>query len=303
MSKTITINDRYEYLFTSKPINNPDGTQSVGVVKDKEQKRIVLMLDVLEGLLKNHKSTVVLAGELHSDKDNNSCARVLIDPQIFKEEFLMSDLGMVSLMHELGHYLNGHLLTIDENYSERRTSAIKEGKVIEEELKADEFAIEQCGIDAFKKFIGLMEFRAEYFRSGDNYTNAMKEFELRKAHGVEFYQKKEKEKNSCESPFDEVINEKGEKVLRANHSGHITYSLPNRLLISIPFFPGMEIDQNLGSKLRSHWCKEKNLPDIDTMDPCPNCGHNSYYYEMNRDGKYQLKCGYCECTKDVEKIK
>lgn len=66
--------------------------------------------------------------------------------------------GKVLLMHELSHVLNGDNerdLT-QEEYTEMRKNLIRNGEVDPCELKADKFAITECGIDAFKNTIDLL---------------------------------------------------------------------------------------------------------------------------------------------------
>ena len=89
---------------------------------------------------------------------------------------------IVIALHEYGHYINGdlnaeHLTT--QMVLEERLRCIKEGRVIERELKADAFAIAHVGKNAFMRYIDyLIKKRRE--RGDDGMHLAIQEFELRK---------------------------------------------------------------------------------------------------------------------------
>ena len=89
---------------------------------------------------------------------------------------------MAIMLHEYGHYINGDLNidgTTTQLILEERMRCIKEGRVIEMELKADAVAIACVGKNAFMRSIDyLIKKRRE--RGDDGMHLAIQEFELRK---------------------------------------------------------------------------------------------------------------------------
>lgn len=182
--RRIAINKRYEYIPASKPIKVSEGSYRVGVIKDRIENRIVLILEIRKNFLQDNHFTMAYLEEVVCEKDNNKCALVVMDPAFYEFEFIRTKIGVVGLMHELGHYLYHHFDKERTDYSKLRKEAIESGGVIDEELQADRFAVENCGIGSFIKFINFMESYAPYIRSEENCRQAIKEFEMRKERAI-----------------------------------------------------------------------------------------------------------------------
>lgn len=160
---------------------------SVGYVMDLRTKKPILFLDVIKDLLKNTKQTCCFVGEKEADNHPNEYyALIWIDAMTFVEEVEKDILnGEVMMMHELGHYLKGHHKPekSPDNYSKIRKNY---NGVMPQELQADEFAIRECGIDRFLKFIDKMIAKRESLTWDKNREKAVKEFKLRKEHAIEY---------------------------------------------------------------------------------------------------------------------
>lgn len=92
------------------------------------------------------------------------------------------DIFLTMMLHELGHYRNGDLEGEGETTEEKRNarlSAILAGKVLEEELRADEFAVRCVGKNTFMRYIDYA-IRQRKLRGDEAMKLAIREFELRK---------------------------------------------------------------------------------------------------------------------------
>jgi len=160
---------------------------SVGYVIDLRTKKPILFLDVIKDLLKNHRQTCCFVEEREADNHPGEFyALIWIDAMTFTQEVLNDKLnGEVMMMHELGHYICGHHK--DEKYIENYSKVRKEyDGVMPQELEADEFAIRECGINRFLRFIDKMIATRESYTWDKNREKAVKEFKLRREHAIEY---------------------------------------------------------------------------------------------------------------------
>lgn len=157
-----------------------DGNEEVeiGKVIDTETEEDILYIIYNKHLFrKENVHTGVFKGE---DEIGKYCV-VKIDDLHRNDMITSPALFLTGMLHEYGHYKNGDLdkkgLTTEIVQSER-TRLIKQGKVQEEELKADAFAISCVGKNTFMRWIDHM-IKRRIERGGDMHL-ALQEFELRK---------------------------------------------------------------------------------------------------------------------------
>ena len=118
---------------------------------------------------------------------NSDSVSVWMEPEVFYGIKRGVALARTSLFHELGHYYHGHQKINHEDmdvYDEARTEAVESGQVIQQELDADQFAVEYLGKDFVIR--GLRELAAnteerikDGFYDEETGTAAVKELELR----------------------------------------------------------------------------------------------------------------------------
>ncbi len=85
------------------------------------------------------------------------------------------------LFHELGHYIHGDLLGDgfdQDDYQRRREETVKNGSVIEEELRADDFAVQYFGCNYVANALSMLKDKIQK-RSDEDSELAVKELALR----------------------------------------------------------------------------------------------------------------------------
>lgn len=181
----MTKNYRFSLLKQFRPLSKE--CINVGYVIDLRTKKPVLFLDVVKDLLKNQGQTCCFVEEREADDiPGEFYALIWIDAMTFTKEILNDKSnGEVMMMHELGHYICGHHKNgkYIENYSKVRKEF---DGVMPQELEADEFAIQECGIERFLKFIDKMIDTRKSFAWDKNREKAIKEFKLRREHAIEY---------------------------------------------------------------------------------------------------------------------
>lgn len=85
-------------------------------------------------------------GALHVTKQSVHAAISLV-PEVYAGLKSGDVLALLTVFHELGHYLHGHALRRTDNSDDKRKALIREGTVEPDELEADAFAAEYLGID------------------------------------------------------------------------------------------------------------------------------------------------------------
>lgn len=109
-------------------------------------------------------------------------SRVVVDDVYKTLLYQKTDIFEALLMHEIGHILKGHFSNMGfkshQEIVKNRTQLAKDGRVMESELEADQFAATHVGLDttiqALQYMIGLRKLR------GDNgASTAIKEMENR----------------------------------------------------------------------------------------------------------------------------
>ena len=189
MNTTIIINERYCFKYLTNKYDMSQEEKRIGYIFDSFNKKTVLFLSIYRDLLKVHHRTMCLSEELTNTKTGDKAGLVLVSPETFQSDFIHTQFGYALLMHELGHYLNGDYKYNFVDCEKRRMEALKEGRVLECELLADEFAVSQCGLNKYIKAIEWMKFLREKVLNGcsnENRDLAMLEFEKRIEHCIEY---------------------------------------------------------------------------------------------------------------------
>ena len=114
--------------------------------------------------------------------------KVILPPAVFVDDkdrdclYNKQDVFFGLAMHEYGHYINGDLDRDDittQQIKEERSQCIKQGRVIEMELKADAFAVSCVGKNTFLRALDYLIANRKK-RNDKGMGFAIKEFELRK---------------------------------------------------------------------------------------------------------------------------
>lgn len=177
----------YKLVLLKKPNILSEDCITVAYVKNLKTNKPVLIVDVIKDLIKNHNQTCCFVQEMEaSSYPGEYYALIWIDAMTYTLE-VMNDIdnGEVMMMHELGHYLAGHHK--DEKYIKNYSKVRKDfDGVMPQELEADEFAIRECGIKRFINFIDKMIQTRQALTWDKNREKAIKEFELRKQHAINY---------------------------------------------------------------------------------------------------------------------
>lgn len=115
-------------------------------------------------------------------EDNSSFPVASVDDFHRNCLFENRDIFFCMMLHELGHFKNGDLMAAnmtDEIILKERERCIKEGRVQEQEKKADEFAVNYVGKGTFMRTMDYMIQKRKQ-RGDQGAALAIKEFELRK---------------------------------------------------------------------------------------------------------------------------
>jgi RimJ/RimL family protein N-acetyltransferase len=177
--------ERYQFILQDR-YNPAYKYTTVAAIYDHVKKEPVLFIDCVPNLYNISGKYVMFAKEEEA-KDpklkGHFFGLAYVDPayyDLFIEQF--PHLGRIMFMHELGHYLNGDykLLKSENNIDDDRLECIKKGKVQKNELEADKFAIQQCGINDYIDFIDCMIELRKARVNDPAREYAIKEFELRK---------------------------------------------------------------------------------------------------------------------------
>lgn len=112
---------------------------------------------------------------------NGVVPRVKMTEEIFYGIKRNEPIARFSLLHEIGHHINGDLSNKDftsETYDENRVAAVKQGRVLEFELKADAFACSYLGLDYSIKALEQLKAYGDETEQGKLFIS---EIELREA--------------------------------------------------------------------------------------------------------------------------
>ncbi len=179
-----TINDKYtlfvNFDLLNKMPNEFDGFLEIAKIQNTTKSKTAMFVFYDK---KNYDKTnyIMYTRTIKKDGKNIWCA-------IIKDEFLERmrkniKIASFGIFHELGHFLNGdynnEYATSGKEMSILRRKAIENGKVLENELKADEFAVSQVGKSCAINFFDYSILRRKKI---DNSKVAILELELRKKH-------------------------------------------------------------------------------------------------------------------------
>ena len=182
---------RYCFTLLDKAIFIDKDEYRVAYIKDLLSNKPVLIVHTFKNLLAKERNSLIFADILTNDNDKEHPAGLaIVDDTVFLKEknngFLFT-----SLLHELGHFINGDYNHVDNNYSKKRVEMLKQGIVMDEEYKADEFAARECGLNKVIKWLEYMEDnRKHYNASLQNYLLAINEFRMRKKHLLDVFNSK-----------------------------------------------------------------------------------------------------------------
>ena len=180
---------RYEYILLKKPEKLSSECLTAGYIVDKLTGKPKLIFDVVKDFFRLTNNSCLFINEFEADQHPGEFyGLVQMDAEIYINIIVKDKIsGEVMLMHELGHYINGDhkpkAIPNNYNYSKERT---KFNGVMAQELKADEFAIRECGIENFIHFIDSLILRRSKMTWDNNRGKAIKEFELRKQHAIKY---------------------------------------------------------------------------------------------------------------------
>lgn len=96
--------------------------------------------------------------------------------------FAQRNVFLAMVLHEYGHYLHGDLKmegVTNKQIQEERVNCIRENRVMEIELAADEFAVSHVGKNVFLRSLDYL-IQTRRARNDTGMFMAIKEFELRK---------------------------------------------------------------------------------------------------------------------------
>ena len=188
-NELIRISNNYAFIKLDKPEKIEENEVRVGFLAHRETKKTILFIDVVKGLVDNQKQTMVFADVFENKKTGDKIGLILVDCLIFYLDFVITECGYAMLIHELGHFLNDIFDESKADYSKRRKEALKNGIVMDEEYKADELAVRECGIDKFTNSIEWMRAVRKNVFSNKNKENlklALFEFDKRLEHAIEY---------------------------------------------------------------------------------------------------------------------
>ena len=174
------VKGNYQLLFNTKYVDY-NGNESVEIAK------IVDLQTNQDAIYVVYEKNLYRARGYHTcidiyENDEREYPVVKMDDQHRKCLLDAPDIFITMMLHELGHYLNGDFnreYASDKEVQEKRTSCILAGKIQEEELMADAFAIKQVGKNTFNRTMDYL-IRARQKRNDEGMQLAIKEFELRK---------------------------------------------------------------------------------------------------------------------------
>ena len=180
MNKRIIINDRYTFVYLEKALPIKRDEARTGFLFDSKDNAVVLYLHVVRDLINKEHQSFCLTNKTFMVGENKKAGLALIDDLVFFLDYVITKRGPTMLMHELGHYLNCDLDNCDLDYSKERRLMLKEGVVMENEYKADEFAIKECGLEAFLDSLDWMESVRKHVFCDSS------EFGKRREHAIEY---------------------------------------------------------------------------------------------------------------------
>lgn len=188
-NELIRISDNYVFIKLDKPEKIEENEVRVGFLVHRETKKILLFIDVVKGLAKNQKQTMAFADIYSNKKTGDKIGLILVDDITFYLDFVITACGYTMLIHELGHFLNDFFDESKADYSKRRNEALKKEIVMDEEYRADELVVRECGIDKFADAIEWMRVvRKNRFlsKNEENLRLALFEFDKRLEHAIEY---------------------------------------------------------------------------------------------------------------------
>lgn len=106
---------------------------------------------------------------------------IKMSPEVFNGIKRSWPIGRFTLLHELGHYVNGDQDKDDykgEQYDKIRGNAIRAGRVLDIELNADKFAYDYLGLDYCLEALEELEFYGD--EEEENGRLHIAEIEMRK---------------------------------------------------------------------------------------------------------------------------
>lgn len=180
------MNSRYSFRLTGDVYNPLYQYTTVAYVFDNETNEPVFFVDIIPGCYKRIGKHVCFVGEKEAESPElkgHFFGLAYMSEEYYKT-FIVDHIkfGEVMIMHELGHYLNGdhNKITDMSESDDERLQYNLNGQVDPKELKADEFAIRQCGKSAFNSYMDFMiDLRQK--RANDPVKElAINEFKLRK---------------------------------------------------------------------------------------------------------------------------
>lgn len=171
----------YGILFNEKYNMNTESEDEIQIGKIIEMEN---MIDVmyLYYSKNEYKESGLHFHVLISDFADGKTYPMVIMDDFYKDLFYnKTNIFFALALHELGHYLNGDLDSGQDKdeIMMLRTKSIIQGKVIDMEAKADEFAVKQVGKSCFNRALDLLIQRRKE-RNDVGKELAIKEFELRK---------------------------------------------------------------------------------------------------------------------------
>lgn len=174
--------DKY-ILLHNTVYTNYTGNDEVEIAKiiDSETNDDVLYINYNKSLYR--EAGYHFTANICFDDNNNEFLTVHTDD--FHRECLFNQpkVFLTLALHEYGHYINGDLYekkgVTNESIKDERLRCVLEGRVMEQELKADAFAVKYVGKNTFMRTMDyLIKRRRE--RADNAMDLAIKEFELRK---------------------------------------------------------------------------------------------------------------------------
>lgn len=156
------MSSRYSFHLTGDIYNPIYEYTTVAYVLDDESGEPVFFVDVVPNCFEKIGKHICFVGEreAESPKLKGHYFGVAYMSEEYYKIFILNHLnfGKVMIMHETGHYLNGDHRRI-KNMKDADDNRIKynlRDQVDPMELKADEFAIRQCGKSLFNSYIDFM---------------------------------------------------------------------------------------------------------------------------------------------------
>ena len=173
--------DKY-ILLHNTAYKNYDGNDEVEIAKiiDSETNDDILYINYNKSLYRQagYHFTINMCVN-----DNNEFPTVRIDDFHRECLFYQPKVFLTLALHEYGHYINGDLYEkegiTNKSIKDERLQCVLEGRVMEQERKADAFAVIHVGKNTFMRAMDYM-IRKRRERNDNAMELAIKEFELRK---------------------------------------------------------------------------------------------------------------------------